>query len=130
MREQAVAVAKLRKQVQARLGAAGFLARRKAEAPGVLAVLDDLSERLPDDTWLQRFNIGNDGRVGMQGESPQASHLIDLLKASPSSATTPRAKQGRSSLAARRYVLYPQLGTSLATNRSVRFRPNGFSKAP
>lgn len=82
MHDQARAVMKLRQQLQARVGAAGFLARQRAHAPTVLAVLDDLSRRLPGDTWLQRLSIGEDGNVGMQGQSPQAARLVDLLKPS------------------------------------------------
>lgn len=83
LRGQAHAVAQLRRQLAERAQAAGFLARRKAQSPGVLAVLADLSQRIPDDTWLERFSISSDERVGMQGQSPQAAGLIDRLKASP-----------------------------------------------
>ncbi len=83
LRTQAVKVAALRKQLTASNTAAGFLARKRATSPTVLAVLESVTRRLPDDTWLQRFTIDEDGHVGMQGQSPQASRLIDLLKASP-----------------------------------------------
>lgn len=83
LHDRASAVMKLRRQLEARSGAAGFLIRQRAQAPTVLAVLDDLSRRLPADTWLERFSIGGDGSVGMQGQSAQAVRLVDLLKQSP-----------------------------------------------
>ncbi|WP_240601722.1 PilN domain-containing protein [Oleiagrimonas sp. MCCC 1A03011] len=83
MHDQARSVMKLRQRLVASAGAAGFLARQRSQSPTVLAVLDDVSKRLPTDTWLERFNIGNDGSVGMQGQSPQAARLVDLLKKSP-----------------------------------------------
>lgn len=61
-------------------GAAGFLARRKADSPSVLPVLEELTRRLPDDTWLERFTLNTTGQVGFQGQSPQAARLIDALK--------------------------------------------------
>jgi general secretion pathway protein L len=83
MHDQASAVMKLRERLAASAGAAGFLAHQRAQSPTVLAVLSEVSKRLPGDTWLERFNIGDDGSVGMQGQSPQAARLVDLLKKSP-----------------------------------------------
>lgn len=61
-------------------GASGFLARKKAESPSVLPVLEELTRRLPDDTWLERFTLNGSGQLGFQGQSPQAARLIDALK--------------------------------------------------
>jgi general secretion pathway protein L len=48
----------------------------------VLLVLRDLTERIPDDTYLQNFQLqGND--VTMQGYSERASSLVPLLLESP-----------------------------------------------
>lgn len=76
-------VMQLRKRLDASAGAERFLARQRAQSPTVLAVLEDLSKRLPADTWLERLTIGSDGSVGMQGQSPQAARLVDVLKTSP-----------------------------------------------
>jgi general secretion pathway protein L len=43
-------------------------------------VLDELTHRLPDDTWLERFTLNATGQIGFQGQSPQAARLIDALK--------------------------------------------------
>lgn len=83
MRGQAQQVAGLRKQLQDDAGAAGFLARRKAQRASALAVLMDLTRRLPQDAWLERFSLDDSGQIGFQGQSPQAAKLLDLLKGSP-----------------------------------------------
>lgn len=83
MRGQAQQVADLRQQWQDNLGAAGFLAQRKRQSVAMLSVLREATARLPDGAWLERFSVDNTGQIGMQGQSPQASKLLDVLKASP-----------------------------------------------
>lgn len=82
MRADAQKVAQLRKQLEDTAGAAGFLARRKIDSVAVVDVLQDLTTRIPDDTWLERFTVANDGRVGIQGQSAKAASLIDVLQSS------------------------------------------------
>jgi general secretion pathway protein L len=73
----------LRQQLQDNAGAAGFLVQRKQHATTMLALLADLTRRLPDSAWLERLSIDTDGQVGMQGQSRQAARLLDALKDSP-----------------------------------------------
>jgi general secretion pathway protein L len=80
MRGDAQRVAALRQRLSDRAGAAGFLAQRKRAAVPVLAVLEELTRRLPDDTWLERLTVDNTGQLGFQGQSPQAARLVDTLK--------------------------------------------------
>ncbi|TCV92014.1 general secretion pathway protein L [Luteibacter rhizovicinus] len=80
MRGDAQRVAALRQRLTDSAGASGFLAQRKAEVPAVLPVLNELTHRLPDDTWLERFTLNASGQIGFQGQSPQAARLIDTLK--------------------------------------------------
>lgn len=82
MQGEAAQVAALRRQLQDDAGAADFLARRKAHRPGALAVLLDLTQRLPASAWLERFSIDDGGQIGFQGQSSQAAGLLDLLKGS------------------------------------------------
>ncbi len=82
MRTDAQQVAALRQQLQDNAGAAGFLAQRKARTVSALAVLQDISQRLPTTAWLERLSIDNSGQVGFQGQSPQAARLVDALKGS------------------------------------------------
>ncbi|EIL98650.1 fimbrial assembly protein [Rhodanobacter thiooxydans] len=80
MRGEAQQVAALRQQLQDNAGAAGFLARRKHDTVAMLGLLQEVTERLPDSTWLERFSVDNTGQVGFQGQSQQAAKLLDVLK--------------------------------------------------
>jgi general secretion pathway protein L len=82
MHADAQKVALLRKQLEDSAGASGFLARRKTESVAVVDVLQDLTARIPDDTWLERFTVDSGGHVGMQGQSAKAAPLIDVLQSS------------------------------------------------
>ena len=48
----------------------------------VLNVLRELSERIPEDAWVNRFDFSEKG-VQIQGEATSVSELIPLLEASP-----------------------------------------------
>ena len=80
LRADAQRVTALRQRLTESAGASGFLTRKKAESPSVLPVLEELTRRLPDDTWLERFTLNGSGQLGFQGQSPQAARLIDALK--------------------------------------------------
>ncbi|MDF4005244.1 fimbrial assembly protein [Luteibacter sp. PPL552] len=80
LRTDAQRVKALRQRLTESAGASGFLARRKAESPTILPMLAELTARLPDDTWLERFTVNASGQIGFQGQSPQAARLIDALK--------------------------------------------------
>jgi general secretion pathway protein L len=82
MHSQAQRVALLRRQLQDSAGAAGFLVQRKAQTVTVLDVLQDLTARLPDDTWLERFTLDDGGQIGFQGQSAKAASLVDALQGS------------------------------------------------
>lgn len=71
------------RQIEARLkdaiSGANFLADRKCATPQVINVLLELTERLPDDTWLERISfVGK--QVQVQGQSAEANKLIGLLQ--------------------------------------------------
>jgi general secretion pathway protein L len=80
MRSEAQQVATLRQQLQDNAGAAGFLAQKKKDTVSVLALLDELTRRLPETAWLERFSVDSGGQLGFQGQSVQAAKLIDALK--------------------------------------------------
>jgi general secretion pathway protein L len=80
MRAEAQQVAALRQQLQDNAGAAGFLAQRKKNTVAMLSLLQDVTARLPDSAWLERFSVDNAGQVGFQGQSQQAAKLLDALK--------------------------------------------------
>ncbi|MBU6246365.1 MAG: PilN domain-containing protein [Xanthomonadaceae bacterium] len=83
MHADAQQVALLRQQLQDNAGAAGFLARKKKDTVPVLALLDELTRRLPDSAWLERFSIDSNGHLGFQGQATQAARLVDALKDDP-----------------------------------------------
>lgn len=80
MRGEAQQVVALRQQLQDNAGAAGFLVQRKKNIVGMLSLLQEATARLPDTAWLERFSVDNTGQIGFQGQSPQATKLLDTLK--------------------------------------------------
>ncbi|SLN56833.1 PilN domain-containing protein [Oceanibacterium hippocampi] len=54
----------------------------KASAPVASQILERLSAILPDDTWIQQFNIV-DGRVELQGSTSSAATLVPILEGAP-----------------------------------------------
>lgn len=62
--------------------AAAFVLDKKLRQPPLVLVLEDLTERLPDDGWLNSMQI-RDRRIEMQGQAKTASALIALLEDSP-----------------------------------------------
>ena len=83
MHAEAQHVAALRQQLQDDAGAAGFLVQRKRHSVSVLSLLQEVTARLPDNAWLERFSVDNTGQIGLQGQSQQATKLLDALKDSP-----------------------------------------------
>jgi len=79
---EAKQVAALKKTLQDSMGGANFLSDKKRQIPPMIALLDDVTKRLPDDTYLERFNIENK-QVQLQGQSKEAATLIGQLQPSP-----------------------------------------------
>lgn len=80
--EQAKQVAGLRKTLEETIDSANFLAQRKRSAIPMVLLLKDLTERLPDGTYLERLNVNEDGRIELQGLSDKAESLIAELQKS------------------------------------------------
>ncbi|HEX7339322.1 MAG TPA: PilN domain-containing protein [Rhodanobacteraceae bacterium] len=83
LQTQAHRVRVLRHELVERMGASGFLARQRASQPSAVDVLADITRRLPHDSYLQHLGVSTSGGVSLQGESPQATHLLKLMAASP-----------------------------------------------
>jgi general secretion pathway protein L len=66
---------------RAREGSVAVL-QRKWEQPRMIDLLRELTERLPDDTWVQNLDY-REGEVQVRGESAQATGLISLLDQAP-----------------------------------------------
>lgn len=75
-------VAALRNTLSDSLEGANFLANKKRSEPVFMAVLDDVSRRLSDDTYLERLNYES-GKLNLQGQSKEAANMISVLGASP-----------------------------------------------
>lgn len=81
-RTQALAVDELRQKLeQTRQGSMAAL-QLKLSQPPFLDLLRELTDRLPDDTWIQNLEY-SEGQVDLSGESGQATALIALLEEAP-----------------------------------------------
>jgi general secretion pathway protein L len=81
-RQQAVQVDELRQELErARAGSTAVL-QEKLERPMVMDLLRELTDRIPEDTWVQSLEYQN-GEVQLRGESGQATALIGLLEGAP-----------------------------------------------
>lgn len=80
--QEAKQVAALRKTLEETIDSANFLAQRKRTAIPMVLLLQDLTERLPDGTYLERLNVNEDGRIELQGLSDKAESLIAELQKS------------------------------------------------
>ena len=78
-RDEARAVTRLRDELDAAAVGANFLAVEKANQPSMLLMLDELTRRLPDDTFLERMSVAR-GELTMAGQSTQAPKLVELLQ--------------------------------------------------
>jgi Tfp pilus assembly protein PilN len=59
-----------------------YLNTLRQGGPPILLILRELSERIPEDAWLNGFNFSEKG-IELEGEAASASELIPLLEASP-----------------------------------------------
>jgi general secretion pathway protein L len=71
----------LQAEVDALVDETQQLIDKKTEKPPIVAVLDNLSKLIKDNTWLAYAQYAN-GQLQIQGESPAASTLISVLEAS------------------------------------------------
>ncbi|MDB5394597.1 MAG: fimbrial assembly protein [Rhodospirillales bacterium] len=75
------ATEKLKKQVAGVLERNRFLAERKLAKPTITELLDEVTRRIPDDSWVMQFRAEGD-EIVLTGNSPHASALIRLLEGS------------------------------------------------
>jgi len=106
--EQARAVTLLSKQLAETSSGADFLSNKRASEPPMLAVLADVTSRIPDNTFLERFSE-QEGSIYLTGLSTDAAGLVARLQSSPllrspslsgSLQPDPAAKRDRFTLAA------------------------------
>ncbi len=75
-------VQNLKKDADALLRESDFLLRKKSTDLAIVEILNELSMRIPDDTWLIHVSYRNP-KLQIHGQSPSASALIEVLEASP-----------------------------------------------
>ena len=81
-RAAALEAEKLKERLAARLEQGRFLIDRRLSTPAATALLAEVTELLPDDTWLVRLRWQGDKLV-LSGFSPAAAALIAGLEESP-----------------------------------------------
>lgn len=79
---EAKQVAALKKTLADSIAGANFLTERKRKGPLTVALIEDLTKRLPKDAYLERLQIENK-QVQLQGQAQEAAKLIGLLASSP-----------------------------------------------
>ena len=78
LRVEARRVMQLQQSLQDTLLAANFLAEKRAAQPAVIELMDELTGLLPDNIWLQQFQLqGSDLRI--QGQADGSQRVIGLL---------------------------------------------------
>lgn len=82
VRNQAVEVDRLRAEIDSLREQAAQLNQNNLQAVDVMVLWDDLTQRLDDDTWLQRIDL-RDRQLTLQGVSSNAASLIGQLESSP-----------------------------------------------
>ena len=80
-RAEAAAVNVLRERVAETAGISDLLVERKTARPAAVALLNEITRLLPDDTWLLQIRVFND-QLTMAGYSGAASALIPILEGS------------------------------------------------
>ncbi|MDX1626143.1 MAG: PilN domain-containing protein [Wenzhouxiangellaceae bacterium] len=82
LRDEAREVAELQSELEESLLAANFLAERRDRQPAAVELLAEVTRRLPDDIWLQRFQL-QDGELTVQGLTEGSQRVVGLLGESP-----------------------------------------------
>jgi general secretion pathway protein L len=78
LRTEAREVVQLQQQLEESLLAANFLAEKRAAQPPVIDLIDEVTRLLPDDIWLQQFQLmGSELRI--QGRADGSQRVIGLL---------------------------------------------------
>lgn len=82
LKKEAGAAIRLRAEIEALSQQRGFSQEKKKEQFPVIVTLNRLTELVPDDSWLIQFQTNAKGGQ-IQGYSPDASKLVELIEGSP-----------------------------------------------
>ncbi len=79
IRAAATTASNLQQRIDQHQARSRYLFAQKTKQPASVELLEELSRRLPDDTWLFRVEL-RDGKAHLQGTSTRASALIAELE--------------------------------------------------
>ncbi len=80
--QRAQKVARLRRELATAVELAHFLPDKRREEPKLINVIEELTQVIPDNTWVEQFAVrGN--RIELHGRSKEASALLPLIEKSP-----------------------------------------------
>jgi general secretion pathway protein L len=79
--KQADKIIKLRKQLETAKEEAQFLSEKKKEKLLMLEILDELTQIVPDDTWINQYEIKNN-ELHIHGQSISSASLLSLIESS------------------------------------------------
>lgn len=108
-----------------------YLAGLRDERPAMVEVLDELSRRIPDSTFLEKLSVEND-RLLLIGQSTEASALVGLLEGSslwhsPALAGAlqpdPRSRRDRFTLTAELTLAAPAAGATAGEGANAQRNP-------
>lgn len=77
--QRAMTAEDLRHQLEVMMAEYNYLLDKKRQTPPVVAVLDDVTRALPDDTWIQQFDLKGK-EILIQGETASSSKLAGLFE--------------------------------------------------
>lgn len=80
-KQQATATDGVRRELEKRTSEYNFVLEKKQAIPPLIVQLDELSRLLPDDTWVQQFDLKGK-ELQLQGETASSSKLIALMETS------------------------------------------------
>ncbi len=81
VQDEARRVQRIKEQVADTSEAASFLTRRRGQSPLAIEILAEITQILPDGTYLDRLVVGENSVI-MQGKSGNAQQLIELVNRS------------------------------------------------
>ena len=82
MRAQAAALTPIRQRRDQLIASQARLAAQRATEHDPLVLLSEITRLLPDNGWLNRFEL-KQGKLNLQGESANAANLIERFQNSP-----------------------------------------------
>jgi len=81
LRREAKEILDLRDKLDTNIHSARYVLDKRRKTPRVVDVLDELTELIPDDTWVEQLEL-RDGNLQLRGESALATALLEKLEGS------------------------------------------------